>query len=285
MELSRVLLALRNADAAGDEAAARRLAQIAREIMAQEGAEEPPAAPPKSKEDTSGLIAAASAGVERLKGEAALTAGKLGLMDTAEAARYQQEREAEAAQRFTPTEDGWTESPFLKFKETLGGSLPYMAAPVLAAGAVAASPLTGPAALLAGGAAAFAANYPQFIGTNLARQIEEGKSLEQTDLGSAALAALPQAGLDTAASLMLPGVSKILGKAGIDVSKETARQIAKQATLQTLMDYTVKTGKAMDVRDLPKLPSKPLNVCKPDLTLQTKRRGLSILKRLLPVLR
>ena len=245
MELSRVLLALRNADAAGDEAAARRLAQIAREIMAQEGAEEPPAAPPKSKEDTSGLIAAASAGVERLKGEAALTAGKLGLMDTAEAARYQQEREAEAAQRFTPTEDGWTESPFLKFKETLGGSLPYMAAPVLAAGAVAASPLTGPAALLAGGAAAFAANYPQFIGTNLARQIEEGKSLEQTDLGSAALAALPQAGLDTAASLMLPGVSKILGKAGIDVSKETARQIAKQATLQTLMDYTVKTGKAM----------------------------------------
>jgi len=37
------------------------------------------------KQDTSGFKAAAAAGFERLKGETALTAGKIGLMDTAEA--------------------------------------------------------------------------------------------------------------------------------------------------------------------------------------------------------
>ena len=67
---------------------------------------------PQQTQDTTGFKAAAAAGLERLKGETALTAGKLGLMDIAEAERYQKEREAAAAARFTPTQEGWTEAPF-----------------------------------------------------------------------------------------------------------------------------------------------------------------------------
>ena len=80
----------------------------------------------KPKQDTTGLKAAASAGLERLKGQTALTAAKLGFKDVAEAEAYQKQQEAKAAARFTPTEQGWTEAPFLKFRETLGGSLPSM---------------------------------------------------------------------------------------------------------------------------------------------------------------
>ena len=54
-----------------------------------------------------GFAPAFRAGVESLKGEAALTAGKLGLMDTGAAQRYQEEKEARAKQVFKPTEEGW----------------------------------------------------------------------------------------------------------------------------------------------------------------------------------
>jgi hypothetical protein len=43
----------------------------------------------KPKEDTKGFKAAAAAGFERLKGESALTAAKLGLMDVEEAEKFQ----------------------------------------------------------------------------------------------------------------------------------------------------------------------------------------------------
>jgi len=93
--------------------------------------------PPEDKE---GFVPAVKAGYESLKGSLALAAGKAGLMDLKEAERYQAEREAEAQRVFTPTEKGWSEAPFQKFKETLGGSLPYMAAPIAAAAGAAALP-------------------------------------------------------------------------------------------------------------------------------------------------
>ena len=61
----------------------------------------------KPKEDTSGFMAAASAGTERIKGEAALTAAKLGMMEPEKAQKYYEEKEAAAKKRFTPTEKGW----------------------------------------------------------------------------------------------------------------------------------------------------------------------------------
>ena len=205
-------------------------------------------APAQPAQDTTGFKAAAAAGFERLKGETALTAGKLGLMDTAAAEQYQKEREAAAQQRFTPTQDGWTESPWQKFKETAGGSVPYVAAPVAAAGlgALAATGVGAPAAAaLAAGAGAFGASAGQFTGSNLSAQMDTGKTLEQTSLGAAVSAAIPQAALDTAAMALMPGVGKLFGSVGSKLTTAQAEAIAKQTLSKAAADYTAKTGMAM----------------------------------------
>lgn len=196
-------------------------------------------------QDTKGFKAAAAAGFERLKGEAALTAGKIGLMDTAEAEQYQKEKEAAAQKRFTPTEEGWTEAPFQKFKETLGGSVPYMLAPAAAGLAALAAPVSAPVAAGLGLAGAGALSAGQFTGTNLARQMETGKTLEQASLGQAVGAAVPQALLDTAAMALLPGVGKLFGSVGSKLTAEQAKAIASQTLGRTIADYTAKTGVAM----------------------------------------
>lgn len=201
--------------------------------------------PAAAKEDTKGFKAAAAAGFERLKGETALTAGKLGLMDTAAAEKYQQEKEAAAQARFTPTEQGWAEAPFQKFKETLGGSVPYMLAPVAAGAAAVAAPVSAPVAAGLGLVGAGALSAGQFTGTNLARQMETGKTLEEASLGQAAAAAVPQALLDTAAMALLPGVGKLFGSVGSKLTTEQAKAIASQTLGKTIMDYTAKTGMAM----------------------------------------
>ena len=212
------------------------IAAVRRQIASQ------PAAP---KQDTTGFKAAAAAGLERLKGETALTAGKLGLMDTAAAEQYQKEREAAAAARFTPTEKGWTEAPLQKFKETLGGSLPYMAAPAAAGLAALAAPVSAPVAAGLGLAGAGALSAGQFTGSNIARQMETGKSLEEASLGKAVGAAIPQAALDTAAMALLPGVGKLFGSVGSKLTTEQAKAIASQTLGRTIADYTAKTGMAM----------------------------------------
>lgn len=196
-------------------------------------------------QDTKGFKAAAAAGFERLKGETALTAGKLGLMDTAAAEQYQKEKEAAAQKRFTPTEEGWTEAPFQKFKETLGGSVPYMLAPAAAGLAAVAAPVSAPVAAGLGLVGAGALSAGQFTGTNLARQMDTGKTLEQTSLSSAVGAALPQAALDTAAMALLPGVGKLFGSVGSKLTTEQARAIASQTLGKAALDYTAKTGLAM----------------------------------------
>ena len=199
----------------------------------------------KPAQDTKGFKAAAAAGLERLKGEAALTAGKIGLMDVAEAERYQKEREAAAAARFTPTQEGWTEAPFQKFKETLGGSLPYMVAPAAAGLAALAAPVSAPVAAAIGAGAAGLASAGQFTGANIARQMETGKTLEETSLGQAVGAAVPQALLDTAAMALMPGVGKLFGSVGSRLTAEQAKAVASQTLGRTLADYAAKTGAAM----------------------------------------
>ena len=201
-----------------------------------------PAAPSK---DTTGFKAAAAAGLERLKGETALTAAKLGLKDTAEAEAYQKQQEAKAAARFTPTEQGWTEAPFQKFKETLGGSVPYMLAPVAAGAAALAAPVSAPVAAGLGLLGAGAVSTGQFTGSNIARQMETGKSLEEASLGKAVGAAVPQALLATAAMALLPGVGKLFGSVGSRLTNEQAKAIASQTLGRTIADYAAKTGTAM----------------------------------------
>lgn len=201
--------------------------------------------PAKPAQDTTGFKAAAAAGFERLKGETALTAGKLGLMDTAEAEKYQKEKEAAAQARFTPTEEGWTEAPWQKFKETLGGSVPYMAAPVAAGLGALAAPVAAPTAAVLGAGLAGLTSAGQFTGSNLARQMDTGKTLEQTSLGAAVGAAIPQAALDTAAMALMPGVGKLFGSVGAKLTTAQAEAIAKQTLSRAAADYAAKTGVAM----------------------------------------
>lgn len=237
MELSQVLQALRNADAAGDVEAARKLAQIADRLMRQPKAAEPAAQP------ESGFVPAFRAGVESLKGEAALTAGKLGLMGLKEAEEYRAAREAEAKRIFKPTEEGFTEAPFAKLKELLGGSLPYMAAPIVAGLGVAATPLTGTAAVITAGLAAGAASSAQFTGSNLARQIEEAEargedaSLERAKLGNAFAASVPQAALDVISLRGIPLIRNLFKSVGKDITEKQAKEIVEQSFKQKLADY------------------------------------------------
>lgn len=202
-------------------------------------------APEQAKPDTTGFKAAAAAGFERLKGETALTAGKLGIMSAEEAQAYQKERERAAQERFTPTQEGWTEAPWQKFKETLGGSVPYMVAPAAAGLAALAAPVAAPTAAALGAAGAFTVGAGQFTGTNLARQMDTGKSLEETSLGAAVGAAIPQAALDTAAMALMPGIGKLFGSVGTKLTAEQAKAIASQTLGRTLADYAAKTGTAM----------------------------------------
>ena len=194
--------------------------------------------PEDIKPDT-GFTGAFAAGKERLKGDIALLAGKTGLMSLEDAERYKREKDILAQQMFKPTEEGWSESPFLKFRETLGGSLPYMAAP-LAAG-VGAKVLALPAAVGLTGAGL--ASLSQFTGSNLARQIETGKTLEESSLGKAAAAAVPQTALDVISLRMIPSIGKLFGAAGKEVTPELAKEIAKQGMLRTTAAYGVGSAK------------------------------------------
>jgi len=206
--------------------------------------------PPEDKE---GFVPAVKAGYESLKGSLALAAGKAGLMDLKEAERYQAEREAEAQRVFTPTEKGWSEAPFQKFKETLGGSLPYMAAPIAAAAGAAALPVTGTAATLATLGATGLVSATQFTGTNLARQLDEVKrtnpnaGLEQTSLGSAVAAAIPQTALDIVGMKAIPLVRGLFKSVGKEVTEQQAKNFAEQGFRRTLADYSLATGKAAGV--------------------------------------
>jgi hypothetical protein len=190
-----------------------------------------------AEEPDTGFTGAFKSSVEGLKGEAALLAGKTGLMDKAAAEKYYKEKEEEQRRIFKPTEEGWTEAPFTKVKELLGGSLPYMAAPLAVGAAAAAAPVSAPVAAGLGLGAAGLTSATQFTGSNLARQMGTGKTLEETELGSAALAAIPQAALDTISMRMIPGIGRIFGQAGMKITPEAAKELAKQGTAKTLLAY------------------------------------------------
>ena len=183
------------------------------------------------KEDT-GATGAFKSSLESIKGELGALAGKTGLMDQAEAEKYYKEQKEKAA-ALAPTEKSWTESPFQKLKETAAGSVPYMAAPLIAGGAAA---LGGAPALVGAGAAGIASGL-QFTGSNLGRQMEEGKSLEEASLGKAAAAAIPQAALDVVGFKYIPGVQKIFSSIGRELTEQEALNIIKAGTLKTAGQY------------------------------------------------
>ena len=165
-----------------------------------------------------GFVPAIKSGVSGVKEAGLALLGRTGLMDEAAAQQAIEEEQAYQQRTFKPTEEGFLEAPFTKTVELFGQSLPYMAAPLTAAAGIAALPLTGTAATIAGLGAAGIASAGQFTGTNLLRQMETGKSLGETNLGNAAVASIPQAALDTVSLRMMPFIRNIFGAAGKEIT-------------------------------------------------------------------
>jgi hypothetical protein len=207
-----------------------------------------------SKQPQGGFGAAFSAMFSRLGGEAALTAGKMGLLTPEEAeARYKRQLE-KARGIFKPTEEGWTEAPLRKLAETAGGSAAAMLAPAAAGLTALAAPVVVPGAAAAlgtgliGAGLAGLAGVGQYTGSNLAAQMEEGKKgLAETSGAAAVGAAIPQAALDVLSFKMLPGVKRLFGSVGKEVTEDQAKAIAAQTLRQKIGDYTAATGLAMGV--------------------------------------
>lgn len=184
-----------------------------------------------------GFGAAFSAGLSRLGGEAALTAGKAGILDLAQAEEIYRRQQQKAAKIFKPTEEGWTESPWQKFKEVAGGSAAYMLAPAAAGIGAAFAPVSVPL-IGAAGLGAGLVSLGQFTGSNLAAQMEEDKKgLGETSGAAAVGAAIPQAALDVLSFRMIPGVQRLFGSVGREVTEAEAKAIAAQTLRQKAGDY------------------------------------------------
>jgi len=203
-------------------------------------ASQPPAPNPQS-----GFMAASKAGLASLKSDIAALAGRTGLMDEAAANKYIKEQEEYRQKTFKPTET-FGEAPVTKTLELFGGSLPYMAAPIAAGvGALAA-----PEAAIVAPIAAGLTSAAQFTGSNLSRQMAEGKTLGQTELGSAFAASVPQAALDVYAFGLMPGIRKILSLAGKEIPEKVLLDATKQSVGKITADYTLATGKAAGMEGL-----------------------------------
>jgi hypothetical protein len=230
---------------------------------------------PQEKEEESGdvFVPALKYGFSGVQEAGYALAGRTGLMDEAAAQKAIEEEQAYQQRVFKPTEEGFLEAPVTKTLELLGQSLPFMVLPVAAAGATLALPVTGAAATVAGLGAAGLASGAQFTGTNLLRQMEptdeapKGKSIGETDLGNAALAAVPQAALDVLSLRMMPFIRGVFGQVGKDLSEEAARRIASKNLKDVAADYALATGKTMTVEGLTEAAQQSLERLQAGLTM------------------
>jgi len=225
--------------------------------------------PVKKEEPQSGFTPAFKASASQLKADMANLAGKTGFITPERAEQINKEEQEYQQKTFKPTDKGWLEAFGTKFGELAGGSAPYMIAPAaLGAAALALPEAAAAAPVIAGGSAvldalglgtvgaataaggAGLASLAQFTGSNLSRQMDTGKSLAETSLGGAALAAVPQAALDVFGLKMIPGIRNIFAKAGRKISDAEARAIASQGLAKTLGDYAVTTGKVAGAEGL-----------------------------------
>ena len=252
MELSQVLQALRNADAAGDVEAARRLAQIADRLM-RAG----PAAPAKPEEKPAeGVFAALGKGTESAL--SALRAGVKGVYAPEEAAREAQARQQDIGRRYADqvsldkVKEAYEKRGLLPAAGEVISQIPAAIleqAPNIAAtlggarvGAMAGSPF-GPAGAVIGGLAGAALpSYFQQAGGNIQRQAGEGQPI---DRAAAYGAAAPQAALDVAGTIIPlgrtvagkvfgPTVAKLLERG----AEESAERLAKESLTKVLAKGT-----------------------------------------------
>ncbi len=227
------------------------------------GTPKPPEEQPKS-----GFMPALKAGASSLAGSGAALAGRLGIMGLPEAEKYIAEQEAYQKRTFAPTTKSFIEAPLTNIAELAGGSIPYMAAPLVAGAA--ALPVTGALGTALGLGAAGLTSAAQFTGSNLSRQMDTGKKLGETDLGAAALAAIPQAALDTVSMRMIPGLGKMFERAGVNISAKAANDLAKEGIKKTAADYLMSTGKTMGVEGLTEAGQQVFERMQAGLTLTSK---------------
>jgi hypothetical protein len=201
-----------------------------------------PIAPLSSKDIAAGAF---GQGLYNVGANAALLKGKI-TGDTEEAEKRAAELRAAGERTYIPTDKSFTEAPIDNVTELLFGSLPYMVAPAaaaIAAPALGSAPITVP--LAAGATSAL-----QFAGSNLARQMENNKKLEDTSLLKAGLTAIPQAALDIYGFRLIPGIRNIFGKAGIDITEDAAAEVAKKTLLSRAGEFALDSGKLMSKEGL-----------------------------------
>lgn len=172
-------------------------------------------------------------GYQGVKGGLAGLAGRLGIMDIEKAKQIQEEAEEKGKKAFKPIEGGWGTDFSGKFVETLGQSIPYMIAPIAAAGV---ATVAGAPGAVATGISGLASAI-QFAGSNLQRQQEQGVALEDTNIAGAIATAIPQAALETLSFRMIPGVQRLFGKAGKEITEAQAAEIAKQGIVRSTAAY------------------------------------------------
>jgi hypothetical protein len=192
------------------------------------------------KQPETGFMPALRAGFEELKG----AAGAIGAAAGVEGAeQYAAEKRKRAAEIYRQPE--FTEAPVSYLTGLLGQSLPFMLAPVAAGVAGAAAVPAGATALtssLAAGLSAGLASAGQFTGTNLQRQLEEGKRGEDLEVAKAVGAAIPQAALDTLSLRMVPGLGRVFGRAGIEMTEAELQQVAKHGLVSGVADKVRQYG-------------------------------------------
>ena len=244
MEIRQVLEALRNADAAGDEEAARRLAQIAREMTGGGKTAEP-----KPKE---GLGAALMKGLESYASQAR-TALSGATEESARAGIARGEKiSSEYASQADPEQiiKAYEEKGLLPAVGTAAKMVPYAVAeqaPNLASSIAGAqlgqklgTPFGGVGRLTGAGLGAlagrFAASYLPQAGGNIEEQaqaqIERGEPVNISAL-KAYGTAVPQAAIDTATQGLLVGgkgiLAKLLGTTETTLARKSAVEIEKLA--------------------------------------------------------
>jgi hypothetical protein len=194
-------------------------------------------AAPEEKPDT-GFTGALKASAQQIQADFERLKGRTGFKDVNLAEQEAKAYEKKAGQVFKPTEESWTEAPLQKLKETAGGSLPYMVAPLAAGAAALTLPASLPTAAIATGLGGIA-SATQFTGSNLSRQQQEDPTLklQDTNLMAAAAAAIPQAALDVIGFKYIPGIQRIFKSAGKELTVKQAEDILKAGTLRTAGQY------------------------------------------------
>ena len=205
-----------------------------------------------AKGPKTGFFANLGAGFESLKGDIGSIGAGFGVPGAEAYAKQQQQI---AAQKAKIPE--FSEAPVEYVTSLLGRSVPYMVAPLAAAAVApeaAAIATVGRVALTGADLAATATSGVQFFGSNLTRQMQEGKSAKDLDLGSAAAAAPFQAALDTVGFRFIPGLRKVFGEAGVKMSDDELREVMKARMTENLagkvLSYGTKTLQTAGVEGL-----------------------------------